>query len=90
MSVLLSGLQDARKTIEDNRRLIEDPRMSRSLLLGLLVLSALPSDGSDVGVVDLAHRLGLGASTTYRYVSTLLSVGLLERHPSTRRYRLPR
>ncbi len=90
MSVLLSGLQGARQTLEDNRRLIEDPRMSRSLLLGLLVLSGLPHDGSEIGVIDLAHNLGLGASTTYRYVATLLSVGLLERDPSTRRYRLAR
>ncbi|HLL92973.1 MAG TPA: helix-turn-helix domain-containing protein [Solirubrobacteraceae bacterium] len=90
MSVLLSGLQGARQTLEDNRRLIEDPRMSRSLLLGLLVLSGLPRDGSEIGVIDLAHNLGLGASTTYRYVATLLSVGLLERDPSTRRYRLAR
>jgi hypothetical protein len=90
MSVLLSGLQGARQTLEDNRRLIEDPRMSRSLLLGLLVLSALPRDGSEIGVIDLANNLGLGASTTYRYVATLLSVGLLERDPSTRRYRLAR
>jgi hypothetical protein len=90
MLVLLSGLQGARGTIQDNQRLLEDPRMSRSLLLGLVVLSGLPADGSEIGVVDLALQIGLGASTTYRYVATLLSVGLLERDPSTRRYRLAR
>ncbi len=90
MSVLLSGLQGARGTIQDNQRLLEDPRMSRSLLQGLVVLSGFPADGSEIGVVDLANRIGLGASTTYRYVATLLSVGLLERDPSTRRYRLSR
>jgi hypothetical protein len=88
MSVLLSGLQGARGTIQDDQRLLEDPRMSRSLLQGLVVLSGFPADGSEIGVVDLAGRIGLGASTTYRYVATLLSVGLLERDPSTRRYRL--
>jgi len=52
------------------------------------VLSGVPGDGSEIGVIDLAHQIGLGASTTYRYVATLLSVGLIERDPSTRRYRL--
>ncbi len=88
MSVLLSGLQGARGTIQDNQRLLNDPRMSRSLLQGLVVLSGVPADGSEIGVIDLAHQIGLGASTTHRYVATLLSVGLLERDPSTRRYRL--
>jgi Fic family protein len=90
MSALLAGLTNARQTLEENRHLIEDPRMSRSLLLGLLVLSGFPSDRSEIGVIDLAHQLGLGESTTYRYTATLLSVGLLERDPSTRRYKLSR
>ena len=88
MAVLLSGLQGARGTIQDNQRLLNDPRMSRSLLQGLVVLSGVPADGTEIGVIDLAHKIGLGASTTYRYVATLLSVGLLERDPRTRRYRL--
>lgn len=88
MSVWLSGLQGARTTIQDNQRMLKDPRMSRSLLQGLVVLSGLPDDGSEIGVIDLAHQIGLGASTTFRYVATLLSVGLIERDPNTRRYRL--
>jgi DNA-binding MarR family transcriptional regulator len=90
MSVLLSGLQGAGGTIQDNQRLLEEPRMSRSLLQGLVVLSGFPADGNEIGVIDLAHKIGLGDSTTYRYVATLLSVGLIERDPSTRRYRLAR
>jgi DNA-binding MarR family transcriptional regulator len=90
MAVLLAGLPGARGAIQDNERLLEDPRMSRSLLHGLVVLSGFPADGSEIGVIDLAHKIGLGESTTYRYVATLLSVGLIERHPSTRRYRLSR
>jgi hypothetical protein len=88
ISVLLSGLQGARGTIQDNERLLEDPRMSRSLLLGLIVLSGFPADGNEIGVIDLARKIGLGDSTTFRYVATLLSVGLIERDPNTRRYRL--
>src|SRR5579862_9871520 len=64
MSVLLSGLQGARGTIQDNLQLLEDPRMSRSLLQGLVVLSGFPADGSEIGVIDLAHRIGIGDSTT--------------------------
>jgi phosphate/sulfate permease len=90
MSVLLSGLQGARGTIQENERLLDDPRMSRSLLQGLVVLSGFPADGSEIGVIDLAHQIGLGASTTHRYVATLLSVGLIDRDPSTRRYSLAR
>jgi DNA-binding IclR family transcriptional regulator len=30
----------------------------------------------------------MNTSTTHRYVTTLLAVGLLERDPSTRKYRL--
>jgi hypothetical protein len=88
MSILLSGLQGACGTIHDDQRLLEDPRMSRSLLQGLVVLSGFPTDGSEIGVIDLAHKIGLGDSTTYRYVGTLLSVGLIERDPDTRRYSL--
>jgi hypothetical protein len=90
MSVLLSGLQGAHGTIQDNQRLLEDPRMARSLLLGLIVLSGFPADGNEIGVIELAHKLGLGDSTTFRYVATLLSVGLIERDPNTRRYSLAR
>jgi IclR helix-turn-helix domain len=88
MSVLLAGLESTRETIEDNRQLIEDPRMSRSLLQGLLVLAAFPGDGCNISVTAVGHKLGLGDSTTHRYISTLLSVGLIERDPSTRLYRL--
>jgi DNA-binding MarR family transcriptional regulator len=88
ISALLSGLQSARNTIQDNQRLLDDPRMSRSLLRGLIVVSGFPADGTEIGVIDLAQKIGLGESTTFRYVATLLSVGLIERHPSTRRYRL--
>jgi hypothetical protein len=89
-SILLSGLDGARQNIQDNQRLLDDPRMSRSLLLGLMVLSAIPTDGSEIGVIALANQLGLVTSTRHRYVATLLSVGLIERDPNTRRYRLAR
>lgn len=66
---------------------LNDPRLSRSLLRGLTVLTSFDPDGAGRKVTDVADELDLGASTTHRYVSTLLEVGLLERDPVSRRYR---
>ena len=67
----------------------ESPRLSRSLLLGLTVFAAFPTDGDALAVTDVAGRLGLSPSTTHRYMTTLLAVGLLEQDPRSRRYRVP-
>lgn len=71
------------------RERLDDDRFSRSLLRGLMVLAAFPSDGSTRRVTDVAKQLGLGASTTHRYAITLVELGLLERDPASRHYRLP-
>ncbi len=71
------------------RELADSPRLSRSLLLGLLVLGAFPTDGTPLAVTDVAGRLEMSPSTTHRYLTTLLAVGLLEQDPRTRRYRVP-
>jgi DNA-binding MarR family transcriptional regulator len=71
------------------RERLDDDRFSRSLLRGLMVLAAFPSDGSSRRVTDVAKQLGLGASTTHRYAITLVELGLLERDPASRHYRLP-
>ncbi|MGP0102246.1 MAG: helix-turn-helix domain-containing protein [Solirubrobacteraceae bacterium] len=94
MSVLLSALKDPNWTLAlDSEEWaypaqMEDRRLSRSLLSGLLVLSCFPADGGYLGIAELARTLGMNTSTTHRYVTTLLAVGLLERDPATRRYRL--
>jgi DNA-binding IclR family transcriptional regulator len=67
---------------------MEDRRLSRSLLSGLLVLSCFPSEGDYLGIAEIARMLDMNTSTTHRYVTTLLAVGLLERDPATRKYRL--
>jgi DNA-binding MarR family transcriptional regulator len=85
---LLRGLVDGRAPIPDLETLAESPRLSRSLLLGLLVLACFPADGTTVAVTEVAARLRMSASTTHRYMTTLLAVGLLEQDPSTRRYRI--
>lgn len=94
MSVLLSALKDPQWTLavdSDNWSYpvqMEDRRLSRSLLSGLLVLSCFSAEGGSLGIAELARRLDMNTSTTHRYVTTLLAVGLLERDPTTRRYRL--
>jgi hypothetical protein len=69
--------------------LSSSPRLSRSLLLGLLVLACFPTDGTSRAVTDVAEQLQLSPSTTHRYMTTLLAVGLLEQDPRTRRYHVP-
>jgi hypothetical protein len=70
------------------RGLLDDRRLSRSLLAGLLVLACFPPDGGEMGIADLARRLDMRTSTIHRYVSTLLAAGLLERDPISRQYSL--
>lgn len=67
-----------------------DRRLSRSLLRGLAILACFTVEQPERGILELARELDLSASTTHRYVLTLLELGLLERCPRSRRYRLPR
>jgi IclR helix-turn-helix domain len=68
----------------------EDPRLSRSLLRGLSLLGCFASSETARGIVELAHDAGMSPSTAHRYASTLVELGLLERDPKSRKYRLPR
>ena len=83
----LSGLTDHARLAEAYRSIDRDgPLISRSLLIGLIIFSCFPEDGSTLGINELAGILGLGTSTAFRYVTTLVAAGLLERNPKTRRY----
>jgi DNA-binding MarR family transcriptional regulator len=88
ISMLLSGLERVRGTLATRPAQLQDPRLSRSLLAGLLLVASLPSDGSYLGNAQLARVLGMNVSTVHRYLQTLVAVGLVERDPGTRRYRL--
>jgi hypothetical protein len=66
-----------------------DQRLSRSLLRGLSLLTGFPPGGAPRGIVELAGDLGMSPSTAHRYALTLVELGLLERCPKTRKYRLP-
>ena len=67
--------------------LLNDRKVSRSLLFGLMVLICFPTDGGERGVKQIARELELPTSTTHRYIHTLHAAGLLEQDPLTRRYR---
>ena len=66
-----------------------DPRLSRSLLRGLSLLTCFGREGGARGIVELAGDAGMSPSTAHRYASTLVELGLLERDPKSRKYRLP-
>lgn len=63
--------------------------VSRSVLRALLVLAAFPLDGAYRALADVAKELGYNPSTTHRYVSTWLAIGLLEQDSKSRKYRRP-
>ncbi len=63
-------------------------RLSRSLVRGLAVLEQLRAHGGQRGIVELALELGLSPSTAHRYALTLVELGLVERCPRTRKYRV--
>jgi IclR helix-turn-helix domain len=65
-----------------------DPRLSRSLLRGLSLLTCFGPDGTARGIVEIAHDAGMSPSTAHRYASTLVELGLLERDSKSRKYRL--
>lgn len=90
MSALFAGLLASPDRLAATLSEFDDKRLSRSLLAGLLVLAAFPDDGGHLGIGEVARLLGMNPSTAHRYITTLVEVGMLERDPGTRRYRLPR
>jgi hypothetical protein len=87
LSILLSGQIDSQEMLAIASEPLGDPRISSSLLRGLLVFSVLPADGEPIGIVEVADRLNMSASTTHRYLTTLVLAGLVERDASSRKYR---
>jgi IclR family pca regulon transcriptional regulator len=65
-----------------------DPGFSQSIERGLAILSSFKPHRPLMGVTELAREVGLGRSTTHRYVSTLCTLGYLEQDPPSRKYRL--
>jgi hypothetical protein len=84
---IIFGLNGDPSALRIDSSSLDDPRLSRSLLAGLLVLAAFPADRSFVGNAEIAEMLGMTPTTTHRYISTLVAAGLLERDANTRKYR---
>jgi hypothetical protein len=87
----MSALRDDGKggrdvSLDDN---MADDRLSRSLVRGLSILTCFDADGEPRGIVEVAQELEMSQSTVHRYALTLLTLGLLERSPHTRKYSLP-
>jgi IclR family pca regulon transcriptional regulator len=67
---------------------VANPANSQSLERGLAILSAFRTGRPLIGVSELARELGLGRSTTHRYVATLARLGYLRQDETSRRYQL--
>jgi len=52
------------------------------------LLKAFTAQDPELGISDLAKRLGVAKSTVHRLASALLDEGLLEQNPDNNRYRL--
>lgn len=88
VAAALSGL-GCDKLAEAYESIETMPGLSRSLLVGLLVLRCFPPGGGSRGVKEVAEMIGTKPSNAHRYITTLVAAGLLERDPCTRRYHLP-
>lgn len=56
-------------------------RYSSSLVAGLAMLVCFTPEHTVRGIAEMAEELDLGRSTTHRYATTLVALGLLERGP---------
>lgn len=52
------------------------------------LLKAFSDDAYEMGITELARRLGLAKSTVHRLAATLVGTGMLEQNPETEKYRL--
>jgi DNA-binding IclR family transcriptional regulator len=59
-----------------------------SVATAIRLLKAFSEDEVDIGISDLARRLGIAKSTAHRLAVTLVSEGMLEQDGGTGKYRL--
>jgi IclR family pca regulon transcriptional regulator len=58
-----------------------------SLAHGLTVLEAVADSGQDIGLAELAQRVGFNKTSTWRLAHTLVELGYLEQDPQSRSFR---
>jgi len=68
-------------------RLIDKGRLS-SVATSVRLLKAFSEEQVEIGISDLAKRLGVAKSTVHRLAVTLVADGMLEQNPDTGKYRL--
>jgi DNA-binding IclR family transcriptional regulator len=66
----------------------EGTQLLSSVHNALRVLDCFSTTDRELGVSELARRLGVGKSTVHRLCTTLAAGGLLDHNPETGRYRL--
>ena len=80
------GLTSARALVAARGSLRQ--AVSNSVLKCTALLACFELDGQELGVSDLAKRLGITASTAHRLANTLKQARLLEQNPESEKYRL--
>jgi hypothetical protein len=83
---LIAGFGKLRGALALKSGALGDPRLCKSLLLGLSILACFPADGSYIRVVEIARISSASPTNVHRYVATLVAAGLAERHPRTHEY----
>ncbi|SES19252.1 IclR family transcriptional regulator [Sphingobium sp. YR768] len=68
--------------------MVEDRSGVKSLNLALDVIEAVAAASEDIGVTELASRLGLTKATVFRHLQTLVERNYLAQDSRTTRYRL--
>lgn len=76
----------ARKEVNRNPR--RDSARLSSVTTAIHLLKTFTEDDDELGISELAKRLGVAKSTVHRLAGTLLKEGLLQQNPENGRYRL--
>ncbi len=73
---------------EVNRNPRRDSSRLSSVTTAIHLLKTFSEDDNELGISELAKRLGVAKSTVHRLAGTLLDEGLLQQNPENGRYRL--
>lgn len=71
---------------ETNRNPRRDSARLSSVTTAIHLLKTFSAEDEDLGISELAKRLGVAKSTVHRLASALLDEGLLQQNPETGRY----